>query len=125
MSNYQEVFEWMVSIMRSSHISWKSKKQDVVAFSSAEAEYMVTVLNELKWIKGVLLHTRVLWIYVVVNLLFNIVVNHVFYERTKHVDSGFHFIRHDIQKWILCTNHVPTTDQLADVFTKALGGNPF
>lgn len=45
-----------------------------MALSSAEAEYiaMVTVLNDLKWIKGVLLHTRGLWILVVVNMLFHI-----------------------------------------------------
>lgn len=49
-----------------------------------------------------------------------IAANHVLHESTKHVEIDWHFIRDNIKAGILQTAHVPSQDQVADIFTKIL-----
>ncbi|XP_019262146.1 PREDICTED: uncharacterized protein LOC109239984 [Nicotiana attenuata] len=85
-------------------IGWKSKKQPVVSLSSAEAEYraMSKVVAELTSI--------------------HIAKNPVFHERTKHIEVDCHFIRNKLLEGLIQLQHVPTDQQLDDVFTKPLPG---
>lgn len=122
---------WLVQL-GDSPISWRSKKQDVVSRSSAEAEYraMVEALCELKWIKNVLFtmgieHRGAMNLFCDSRLALYIAANPVFHERTKHVELDCHFIRDDIQRGVVRTKHVSTLNQLANIFTKALGGKVF
>lgn len=45
--------------------------------------------------------------------------------RTKHITVDCHFIRDAIQEGLLAPSYVPTTVQLVDIFTKALGKKQF
>lgn len=47
--------------------------------------------------------------------------NPIFHERTKHIDIDCHFIREKVQLGLVKLIHLSTTEQQADIFTKALG----
>ncbi|KAH9656136.1 retrovirus-related pol polyprotein from transposon RE1 [Citrus sinensis] len=122
---------WLV-MLGHSPISWKTKKQHTVSRSSAEAEYrsMATTTCELKWLKGLLMslgvhHTTQMRLYCDSHAALHLVANPVFHERTKHIEVDCHFVRDEIQNDSIRPSYVPTQSQLADIFTKALGGRHF
>ena len=45
-------------------------------------------------------------------------VNPVFHARSKHIELDYHFVRERVALGKLITHHIPTTHQLADLFTK-------
>ena len=43
------------------------------------------------------------------------------YQRAKHIDLRYHFIRHALEKGQVQIGYVPSSLQSADILTKALG----
>ncbi|RVW12523.1 Retrovirus-related Pol polyprotein from transposon TNT 1-94 [Vitis vinifera] len=79
-------------------VTWRSKKQSVVARSSAEAEYRALAQES----------------------LISIAKNPVHHDRTKHVEIDRHFITEKVTSEMVKLNYVPTKHQTADILTKAL-----
>ena len=46
-------------------------------------------------------------------------------ERTKHVDVKYHFVTEAVEAGVVKLKWVPTTEQEADIFTKALAAPVF
>ncbi|XP_074266507.1 uncharacterized protein LOC141589782 [Silene latifolia] len=127
----RSVSGWIV-FLGASPISWKTKKQQTVSLSSAEAEYrsIANVLCELKWLRGLLASlgipsSKPMPIYCDSKSALHLAHNPVFHERTKHIEVDCHFIRDAITDGIVTASHVDTQSQLADIFTKALGSVQF
>ncbi|RVW83021.1 Retrovirus-related Pol polyprotein from transposon RE1 [Vitis vinifera] len=119
----------VVREQRGNLISWKSKKQDVVVRSSAEAEYRAMALAtcELIWLKHLLPELRFgkdeqMKLIYDNQAALHIASNPVFHERTKHIEVDCHFIREKITSGCVATSFVNSNDQLADIFTKSLRG---
>ncbi|KAH9762305.1 protein kinase domain-containing protein [Citrus sinensis] len=112
--------------------TWRSKKQSVVARSSAEAEFRSMAQGECEvlWLKRVLEELKQpfslpMRLYCDNKLAISIAHNPVLHDRTKHVEIDRHFIKEKLDKGIICTPFVPTVKQFADVFTKSLMRQPF
>ena len=107
-------------------VSWSNKKQNYVACSIAEAEYIATgsCCAQILWIKqqlsdfGVTLHN--IPIFCDNTSAINITNNPVQHSRTKHIEIRHHFIRDHPLKGDIYIEHVDTLNQLADIFTKPL-----
>nr|GEX22067.1 hypothetical protein [Tanacetum cinerariifolium] len=80
-------------------MSWKATLQYVVALSTTEAEYMAftKAVKEAIWLRGLLEELGVELNTVAVNCdhrgAIHLSRNHVFHERTKHINVRYHFIR--------------------------------
>ncbi|XP_031288153.1 secreted RxLR effector protein 161-like [Pistacia vera] len=84
-------------------MSWKSKKQVVVAQSSAEAKYRAMALAtcELIWLKQLIQELKFVEVSQIKLLCDNQVALHiasnpVFHERIKHIEIDRHFIREKV-----------------------------
>ena len=114
-------------LLGNSPISWKTKKQKVVARSSAEAEYRAMALTtcEVVWLSQLLKELGIKSTAPVTLKCDNqaalaIAVNPVHHERTKHVEVDCHFIRDKVNQNVIKPEYVPTTLQVADILTKSL-----
>ena len=112
--------------MGSSIISWRSKKQSIVACSSTEVEYrtLADATLELLWLRWLLTdmgapQTTGTLIHYDNCSAIHIAHNDVFQERIKHIEIDCHFICHHFQQNALHLLSVSSEDQLANVFTKS------
>nr|CAD1824666.1 unnamed protein product [Ananas comosus var. bracteatus] len=111
-------------------VTWKSKKQNVVSRSSAEVEYraMASTACELVWLKALpkdmgFNHDGPIQMKCDNQAAIHISTNPIFHERTKHIEVDCHFVREKVQEKVISTPYVASEDQLADMFTKAVGKN--
>ena len=51
--------------------------------------------------------------------------NPKFNDRTKHINTKYHLIRHQVEAKTIHLTHCYTLEQIADIFTKALGREKF
>ncbi|CAN6689733.1 unnamed protein product [Malus baccata var. baccata] len=113
-------------------VTWKSKKQSVIAHSSAEAEYraMASTACELIWLKGLLgdlgiSNSTSMSLMCDNQAAMHITSNPIFHECTKHIEVDCHYVRAQVQSKVIQTVFTRSHDQLVDLFTKALGTAQF
>ncbi|RVX04494.1 Retrovirus-related Pol polyprotein from transposon RE1 [Vitis vinifera] len=112
--------------------SWNSKKQEVVAQSSAEAEYIsvAAATNQAIWLRKLLTDlgqnqadATVIW--VDNKSAIAIAKNPVQHGRTKHINVKFHAIREAEKNGEVNLVHCCSENQIADILTKALSKAKF
>jgi hypothetical protein len=108
----------------SSLVSWSSRKQSSVAQSTTEAEYgaAASCCSQLLWITYTMSDFGEEYTHVPIQCdstsAINVAKNPVFHSKTKHKEVRYHFLRDNVEKGKIALIHVPTHDQLADIFTK-------
>lgn len=115
--------------LNSCPVTWCSQKQEIVALSSCEAEYMAATetAKQALWLQELLEEVTEDGVGKTVIRIDNksaiaLAKNPVFHGRSKHIHTRFHFIRECVEKSLVIVEHVAGTEQKADILlTKALG----
>jgi hypothetical protein len=112
-------------------VSWASKKQNSVALSTAEVEYIIAghCCAQLLWMRQTL-KDHGYKLSKVPLLCENesaicMADNLVEHSRTKHINIRYHFLRDHQQRGDIEIAYVNTKDQLVDIFTKPLDKKTF
>ncbi|GJR93543.1 retrovirus-related pol polyprotein from transposon TNT 1-94 [Tanacetum coccineum] len=107
-------------------VSWKVMLQHVVALSTTKAEYMAhtEAVKESIWLRGLLEELGVELNTVAVNCdnqgAIHLSRNHVFHERTKHINVRYHFIREVLEVKTVKVLKVGTKHNAVDALTKVV-----
>ncbi|RVW67455.1 Retrovirus-related Pol polyprotein from transposon RE1 [Vitis vinifera] len=108
-------------------VTWRSKKQSVVARSSAEAEFraMAHGICEGMWLQRILKELGIISNSTMTVLCDNkatisIAKNPVQHDRTKHVEIDRHFIKEKLEGGTIRLMYIHSSRQTADILTKAL-----
>jgi len=112
-------------------VSWHSKKQNSVALSTAEAEYIVAgaccaqPLWIMQQLRDLVINLKEVPIKCDNKSAIDITKNPVQHSHTKHIEVRHHFIRDHVEKGHITLTFVPTYYQIADIFTKPLSEECF
>lgn len=119
-----------VFLLQGGAVAWNSRKQQTVALSTTEAEYMAmgAATQEAIWLKnlqnevfGSLEQMQQLTIYGDNKSALMLGEKPTtFHPRTKHIDVRHHFIRDEVNAGRIKFVHTPTQNMTADVLTKAV-----
>lgn len=112
--------------------SWCSKKQEITAQSTAEAEFIAATaaVNQASWLRKLLCDLQFKQLNktnVFVDNQTAIAISHnpVFHDKTKHFKIKLFFLRKVQKEGKVSLIHCKSEDQLADIFTKSLPANKF
>ncbi|KAF5822614.1 putative RNA-directed DNA polymerase [Helianthus annuus] len=112
-------------------ISWQCKKQQTVAISTAEAEYVAASAScsQVVWMQHQLQDYGLTYlnttIYCDNDAAIQIVRNPVFHSKTKHIDIKVHFIRDCFDRGLITLEQIDTDANAADLFTKPVSSSKF
>eukprot|EP00253_Pinus_taeda_P026080 PITA_26080 len=108
-------------------VSWRSRKQSVPADSTTEAEYVAAAeaTKEIVWLRKILEDLQVKQLQSTPLMIDNTSTiklpnNPKLHDRTKHINTKYHLIRHHVEAKTIHLRHCSTNEQIADIFTKAL-----
>jgi len=118
----------VIYFLGSSLVTWASQKQKIVPLSSCKAEYVAAAAAACQgvWLSHLiadLLGRKETPVKLLMDNMSAIALsrNPVHHDRSKHIDTKYHFIHECIEDGRVEVDHVGTAGQLADIFTKALG----
>ena len=116
-------------------VSWSSKRQQSIALSSCEAEYMAQTQasKEAIWLTRLLseldvgfgLPTKPVTIKADNQGAIALIEDPRFHSRTKHIDIQWHFVRDQVETGAVRFEWIPTKDMVADGLTKPLTNEKF
>jgi hypothetical protein len=113
-------------------ISWTSKKQKTVAASSCEAEYIAAfeTVKEATWLRALLDGINMppnvaTTVFCDNNAAIQLSEDPLLHSRVKHIDIKYHFLREHVHAGNFTLKYIRTTDNIADIFTKALEFSKF
>ena len=113
-------------------VSWFSKKQNSIALSTAEAEYVATAscCTQLLWMMQTLQDFQIKFATPISIMCDNtsaisISKNPVMHSKTKHIPIKYHFLREQVLEKKVKLEYVPSKEKVANIFTKPLPREAF
>lgn len=108
-------------------VSWACRKQSCVSLSSTEAEFIALseACQEAMWLRRLLIdmHQSIrgpTMIYEDNQSCLKLIKEEKFSNRTKHIDTKYHFVKEYVDRQIIKCEYCPTGSMVADLFTKPL-----
>ena len=108
-------------------IDWRSWLQPFVTLSTTEAEFVAAVEagKEIKWTRSVLQEfgypvDRSSTLFIDNQSALTVSKNPEHHGRMKHLDLKFYWLRDEVEAGTISPVYIPTSDQIADILTKAL-----
>lgn len=117
-----------ISYLLDSPINWSSRRQDTVALSSMEAEYVAAseAARDMIWIRFLLAEIGLpqgpTVLHVDNQSAIKLAHNPFNHSRSKHYELKHHFIREKVEEGVIRLEYIRSAEQRADVLTKALAG---
>lgn len=118
-----------VVMMSGAAITWRSQRQETVAQSSTEAEYLAlsTTVKEMAWVTQFVdelcnTNTKPITVYCDNQSAIKLGAVEAFRERTKHIDVRHHHIRERVEENAIKLQYISTNEMTADALTKPLTG---
>ncbi|PON33785.1 Ribonuclease H-like domain containing protein [Parasponia andersonii] len=116
-----------IFFMGETAFTWVSKKQPIVTFSTCEAEYVAAMscVSHAIWLKRLLKELNKpqkepMEICIDNKSAIALAKNPVFLDRSKHIDTRYHYIRECVANKEVQLEYIRSHDQIADLFTKPL-----
>ncbi len=117
----------MVIFVNGGVCSWTCKKQECVAISSAEAEFVAlsSACQEVSWLKRLLQDFNQednvpITMYEDNQSCLEIIKEEKLSNATKHIDTRIHFVKDYVVKGIVSCEYCPTAEMVADLLSKPL-----
>jgi hypothetical protein len=118
--------------LNGSLVSARSRKQQTVALSTAEAEYVAlsAAVQEAMWLRCVLKDIGIPQAAPILILEDNqsaisIANNPASHDKTKHIAIRHHFVRDSVEAGEVQLQYCPTNEMVADILTKPLAHDRF
>jgi hypothetical protein len=115
-----------------SMISWCSRKKNFVALTIAKAEYIAlsVAIYEGMWLHKILTdlfdhEMDPTTIHCDNQSCVKLSENHVFHDRSKHIEIKYHYIRDMVQRKTVHVQYLPTHEKIENIFTKPLAKTKF
>eukprot|EP00253_Pinus_taeda_P022750 PITA_22750 len=109
-------------------VSWRSHKQSVPIDSTTKAEYVAVAeaTKEIVWLRKIIEDLQVKQVQSTPLMIDNtsaikLAKNPKFHDRTKHINTKYHLIRHHVETKTIHLRLCSTNEKIADIFTKACG----
>lgn len=132
-TNDRASFSGYVVMFNGSPLSWSCRKQHTVATSSMESEYLAAMAGTTHaiWIRR-LLHDfkdgldvarfikNPTTLYLDNQAAESFIKNDVNFDRTKHIDTKYHFVRRSVELGEISIAHIAGSINPADILTKSL-----
>ena len=117
-----------IFLVNGTPVAWKSQRQESVATSSMESEYIAAgkAAKQAVWQRGILKELGYLQegpttLFEDNTGAISFAKNPIAHKRTKHIGIQYHFIRELVESRQIFLLYISTLDQLADFLTKPLG----
>ncbi|KAJ3552017.1 hypothetical protein NP233_g12969 [Leucocoprinus birnbaumii] len=108
-------------------VSWSTKRQETVATSTTEAEYMAVsqAVQQAMWLssffdQAAIPQQRPVTLFIDNNGAIDMTKTYRGHKQTKHIDVRHHFIKEKVEMGEFSPVYIPSEDNVADLLTKPL-----
>jgi hypothetical protein len=113
-------------------VAWISKQQGSISLSTTEAYYIAaaTCCTQILWMIQNLADLKVTYTDPIPLHCDNtsaiiLSKNPVLHSKSKHIPIKYHFLKEEVTNRIVQLNYIPSTEHIANIFTKPLAVTPF